>query len=38
VLTDYEDPDSLAEKTTEDDLYKMLVDIQNNWDLIIGDN
>ena len=34
VLTNYEDPETEEERTTADDFYKMLVDIQNNWDMI----
>ena len=37
VLTNHEDPASPEERTSEGDLYNMLIDIQNNWDLIRGD-
>lgn len=32
ILTDYEDPQLGQDPVTEDDLYWMLVEIQNNWD------
>lgn len=32
ILTDYEVPEDGQDPVTEDDLYSMLVKIQNNWD------
>ena len=36
LLTNYEVPDTEAERTTESELYTMLVEIQNNWDELTG--
>ena len=38
VLTNFEGPSTEAERSTVDDLYSMLVDIQNHWELIQGIN
>ena len=35
VLTNYEAPEKELERTTENDLYEMLVKIQNCWEDII---
>lgn len=37
ILTDYEMPEDGADPITEDDLYEMLVEIQNNWEYLTGD-
>ena len=37
LLTDYEMPEEGQDPVTEDDLYEMLVEIQNNWDELLGD-
>ena len=37
ILTDYEHPEEGNDPVTEDDLYEMLVEIQNNWEYLTGD-
>lgn len=32
ALTNYEMPETEEEKTTEDELYQLLCEIQNRWD------
>lgn len=36
TLTDYEHPDEATIRVSEDDLYTLLVDIQNSWDDLIS--
>lgn len=36
ILTDYETPEEGQDPVTEDDLYEMLVEIQNCWDELVG--
>lgn len=38
VLTDYETQDEEGFVVDEEDLYKMLVKIQNNWEELTGDD
>jgi hypothetical protein len=37
VLTDYEDPATEEERTTEKDLYDMLSKIAGEWEYITGE-
>ena len=38
VLTDYEHPEDHEDyEVGEEDLYEMLVEVQNNWEYLTGD-
>ena len=38
LLTDYENPEDAILPVSKEDLYDMLVKIQNNWEELTGDD